>query len=83
MFEEGCSYVISFRLNHSYNFLSVQSFLYKLSDDPFTMGSHSLYSPPLFHLHPPYVDQMVDLDPSPIISFLKLLVVVVRLKITV
>ena len=33
MFEEGCSYVISFRLNHSYSFLSVQSFLYRLSDD--------------------------------------------------
>ena len=63
MSEEGCSYVISFRLNHSYSFLSVQSFLYKLSDDPSTMGSHSLYSPPLFHLHPPYVDQITGVDP--------------------
>ena len=36
-----------------------------------------------FHLYPPFVDQIVGVDPYPISTFLKSLAVIIRLKITV
>ena len=47
------------------------------------MGFPSLYSPPLLYVHHPHVDQITDLDTSPVNTFLKLLMVAIRPKIIV
>ena len=56
---------------------------FQLSDAPLQWDPSPLYYPPFFYLSPPRVDQMVGFCPYSISTFLKLLVVAVRLNITI
>ena len=58
-------------------------FFLQLSDASLQWNFSSLYSPFLLYLSPLRVDQIADLDTSPISTFLKSLGVAIRLKITV
>ena len=77
-------YIYISLLNLIISLVLVATMFSSQSFDPPSLGySFSFILSSFFHLHPPHVDQVSDIDSYPISTFLKSLGVVVRLKITV